>query len=130
MPQTYRDPIHPPENSTLKSFQFNLVVISSESYNKRQWHRDILKELIDSGKWGVIGNKHNFIIPFLFCRNKDTPDFVEKFPELIRYSFVLNQHGQFIVKLILPIIHYTNQYYISHFENLKQAIALIPKPHL
>ena len=113
-PFEYINPINHPENSSLKLFQFNLVAISSESFKTCEWQRTFLKELLEDGKWGVIGEKHNFLIPVFLCPDRDSSDFVSE--EVTRYSFVLNQHGQFVgdlaLKQILPTVFSTSRHLI------------------
>ena len=129
-PFEYSDPITLPENATLKLFQFNLIAISSESLKKYAWQKTLLNELIYEGKWGVVGERHNFLIPVFMCPDKDTPDFVHE--DIIRCSFVHNQHGQFIgdlaFKLILPTVFWTNQFLIEHLDSLNTCIKSISEP--
>ena len=129
-PFEYLNPINHPEDSSLKLFQFNLVAISSESFKTCEWQRTFLKELLEDGKWGVIGETHNFLIPFFLCPDRDTPDFVPE--EVTRYSFVLNQHGQFVgdlaLKLILPTVFSTNRHLIKHYAKLNERISHMEPP--
>ena len=123
-PFVYPDPIYLANSSTLKSFQFNLVAISSDSISKIEWHRTLLKQLFEEGKWGIVGETHNFLIPFIICPNQEMPDFVPE--HVMRYCFVFCQSGQFVgdlaLKFILPFILWTNRHLTEHVTNLTSNI--------
>ena len=80
----------PSERSLTDSYVSFFVISDKTQSDSWQWR--LFKSLLSNGKWGLIGRKHNLLIPLLLTKESSVPE-VGGGPNILRFCAVITDQG-------------------------------------
>ena len=94
----------PCERSLADSYLSFFVISDRTQSDGWQWR--LFKSLLSNGHWGLVGQRHNLLIPLLLTNDESAPE-IGSGPNAIRFAAIITGHGMHLgdiaMKLLAPL---------------------------